>query len=391
MRHVSRTRSVALECFAWRNQLAPQDPNKYVDTKNQPADMLTKGLLNIMNFTMFSCCHFLSNRKQSATSKEAQQRKIEGLAVAKPMSACLVSRNVHLDAGASQVSGNQDLGWNAVQGSTGKPSWDRVHNVAAGCQEWQKDDKFVSGKHKDSCAECVCERSRVQWKLCEASRPTLKGQGWSVTICNSPTNDTSGKSSRIHLQEDRIFWRVNRTDTWSKDQCIDVGIVYVNNDESISSPWAKLQWRFDCVQEHQLQGAQGVPRYAEFDPGTCIRDSKRFHDWVVLCPLDEIFFASWQGKIQRFQRIQRFFGFDGEPVHNLEVESLSMSLFNDIEWTKKGVLQNVLRIPKRPRIMKKGYPRTWVILRPRRRGQTVWYAHLKESGMLLLIWWKISE
>ena len=28
MRHVSRTRSVALECFAWRNQLAPQDPNK---------------------------------------------------------------------------------------------------------------------------------------------------------------------------------------------------------------------------------------------------------------------------------------------------------------------------------------------------------------------------
>ena len=51
--------------------------------------------------------------------------------------------------------------------------------------------------------------------------------------------------------------------------------------------------------------------------------------------------SSWQGKIKRFQRIQRFFGFDGEPVHNLEVESLSMSLFNDIEWTKKGVLQKV--------------------------------------------------
>ena len=87
-----------------------------------------------------------------------------------------------------------------------------------------------------------------------------------------------GKVFENSPQEDRIFWRVNRTDTCSEDQCIDVGIVYVNNDESISSPWALLQRRFDCVQEHQLQGAQGVPRYAEFDLGTCIRDSKCFHD-----------------------------------------------------------------------------------------------------------------
>ena len=53
--------------------------------KNQLADVLTEGnftrdewdhlfrLLNIMNFLMFSCCHFLSDRKQSVMSKRAQE------------------------------------------------------------------------------------------------------------------------------------------------------------------------------------------------------------------------------------------------------------------------------------------------------------------------------
>ena len=89
MRHVSRTHRVALDWLF--------DRIKYVDTKNQLADMLTKEcfsrdegnnllrLFNIMNFSMFSCSHFsnflsdpigkqraMSKRGQEATSKVHQ-------------------------------------------------------------------------------------------------------------------------------------------------------------------------------------------------------------------------------------------------------------------------------------------------------------------------------
>ena len=77
---------------------------KYVDSKNQFADKLTKKsftrdecnhlvcLLNIMNSSMFSCSRFfLSNRKQSAMSKRGQEGNFgEGSATAKPKSKNLV-------------------------------------------------------------------------------------------------------------------------------------------------------------------------------------------------------------------------------------------------------------------------------------------------------------
>ena len=87
MRHVSRTHKVALDWLFDRIKFNKHKIQiKYVDTKNQLADIPTKGsftrdewnhllrLLNIMNFSMFSCSHFfLSNRKQSAMSKRGQE------------------------------------------------------------------------------------------------------------------------------------------------------------------------------------------------------------------------------------------------------------------------------------------------------------------------------
>ena len=70
MRHESRTHKVALDWLFDRINLDSKIQIKYVDTKNQLADMLTKGgftrnewnhllrLLCIMNFSMFSCSHF---------------------------------------------------------------------------------------------------------------------------------------------------------------------------------------------------------------------------------------------------------------------------------------------------------------------------------------------
>ena len=89
MRHVSRTHTVALNwVFDWIN-LGSKVQIKFVDTKKQLADLLTKEsssreewnhvlrLFNIMNFSMFSCSHFSNflsdpNGKQSAMSKRGQ-------------------------------------------------------------------------------------------------------------------------------------------------------------------------------------------------------------------------------------------------------------------------------------------------------------------------------
>ena len=63
MGHVSRTHRVALDWLFDRINLDPKIQIKYVDTKNQLADILTKGnftrdernhLLNLLNITHFS-------------------------------------------------------------------------------------------------------------------------------------------------------------------------------------------------------------------------------------------------------------------------------------------------------------------------------------------------
>ena len=104
MRHAPRRRRVALDWLFDIINLDSKIQIKYVDTRSQLADMLTKGcfftrveldhllrLLNIRNFSMLSCSHFLSNRKQSVMSKRATAK---GSAVAKPRPMNLVSRNL---------------------------------------------------------------------------------------------------------------------------------------------------------------------------------------------------------------------------------------------------------------------------------------------------------
>ena len=75
-------------------------------------------LLNIMNSSMFSCSHFLSNRKQSVMSKRVQESTLkEGSAVAKQRPMNLVSKNLlsakkdpPRDLGDPNSLGNQDFG-----------------------------------------------------------------------------------------------------------------------------------------------------------------------------------------------------------------------------------------------------------------------------------------
>ena len=77
MRHVSRTHRVALDWLFDRINLDPKIQIKYIDTKNQLADILTKS-----NFTrdewnhllnLFNISHFSSTACTAAMAKRAQQ------------------------------------------------------------------------------------------------------------------------------------------------------------------------------------------------------------------------------------------------------------------------------------------------------------------------------
>ena len=126
MRHVSRTHRVALDWLFDRINLEPKIQIKYVNTKNQLADILTKGsfsrdewnhllrLFNILYFSMYSCSHSSKSLsddpdpigKQSAMSKRGQKATSnEGSPTAKARP-CLVARDPRSEEISSRSLGS---------------------------------------------------------------------------------------------------------------------------------------------------------------------------------------------------------------------------------------------------------------------------------------------
>ena len=109
MRHVSRTHRVALDWLFDRINLDPKIQIKYIDTKNQLADISTKG-----NFTrdewnhllcLFSISHFSSTVCSDTMAKRSQQDSGEERVTAKsrPMMN-LVARTPSLVSSSTSVS-----------------------------------------------------------------------------------------------------------------------------------------------------------------------------------------------------------------------------------------------------------------------------------------------
>ena len=82
MRHVSRTHTVALDWLFDRINLDPKIQIKYIDTKNQLAEILTQGnftrdewnhllcLLNICHLSSTNCSQVMSKRTQKDSGEE---------------------------------------------------------------------------------------------------------------------------------------------------------------------------------------------------------------------------------------------------------------------------------------------------------------------------------
>ena len=132
MRHVSRTHRVTLDWLFDRLNLDPKIQIKYIDTKNQLADILTKG-----NFTrdewnhlcLFNICHFSSTVCSDTMAKRSQQDSGEERVTAKsrPMMNLIARTSSFVSSSTSVSPGKKHYGfqdpWNSVvaKDRSGKP------------------------------------------------------------------------------------------------------------------------------------------------------------------------------------------------------------------------------------------------------------------------------
>ena len=164
MRHVSRTRRVALDWLFDRINLDPKIQIKYIDTKNQLADTFAK-----VNFTrdewnhlltLFNISHFSSTSCIAAMAKRAQQESGEGRVTAKsrPMmnltawTPSFVSSSASSNLGSTSY-GYQDPEKHVLDDGTGQPvetsrsdSSQKDYGPSWSSQEWKSGD----GEHDRS-------------------------------------------------------------------------------------------------------------------------------------------------------------------------------------------------------------------------------------------------
>ena len=115
MRHVSRTHRVALDWLFDRSNLDPKIQIKYIDTKNQLADILTKGnftrdewnhllcLFNIGHFSSTTCSEMMSKRTQEESGEERVTAK------SKPMMNLIARAPSTLSSSAFRKPGEEKL------------------------------------------------------------------------------------------------------------------------------------------------------------------------------------------------------------------------------------------------------------------------------------------
>ena len=330
--------------------------------------MLTKGrftrdewdhllrFLNSMNVSMFSCSHFLPNRKQTVMSKRAQESTAEGSSVVakrRPMS--LVSRNLPSakktppqDSSATNSPENQELDQSYVSSSVRKLVRNNNQDPTAYSQQRWQDDTLSSST----------------WKL--------------VPIGESASSASTRKTGARR-------WQWNRKDEDGIPQ-------YANLRPSI--PWKGLRdWHWNMKPKfwmyHRLVGQvphgrdlrlhkrkQSSRRKQNFTStqipscawGWCKSIKKRTKDGMINLKnfnnpiLTENYLELMENRLSSsgifsqdllHWRSSRWCKKDlqnqNKEPENFEERITFMSMFNDIDWTKTEIQKDVFRIPNMSR------------------------------------------
>ena len=200
MRHVSRTHRVALDWLFDRLNLDPEIQINYIDTKNQLADILTKG-----NFTrdewnhllcFFNISHFSSSVCSETMAKRLQQDSGEERVTAKsrPMMSLIARAPSHVSSSTSVTPGKRSYGnqdpWsmNAEQeerpvrpvvGSDRKTASDYYH------EQFIESSSSASYSMSDDTHAWSSQEWKTDTEMCERSgRPDVTS--WGTTRESQP-------------------------------------------------------------------------------------------------------------------------------------------------------------------------------------------------------------
>ena len=162
MRHVSRPHRVALDWLFDRINLDPKIQIKYIDTKNQFEDILTKGnftrdegnhllcLFNISHCSSTNCLGVMSKRTPKGAGEERVTAK--STPMMNLVSRCSVRNPNVLASTASESPGKTRYesqiplsSWNEQQPKTVRPVMDAC---SSNYSEWNTDEKWSSQEWK---------------------------------------------------------------------------------------------------------------------------------------------------------------------------------------------------------------------------------------------------
>ena len=316
MRHVSRTHRVALDWLFDRINLDPKIQIKYIDTKNQLVDILTKGnftrdewthLLNLFNITHFSstaCTAAMAKRAQQGSGEErvtAKSRPMMNLTGRMPS---VVSSSTSSSPG-KRCYGNQDplsLSQDrerTVSGAMSKRGQNTTSNggsptaqahSSGDVQSMQRRNlvtKFQSGEWRWQKERWSSLRKLRQFRFELRSRifpseSTREGYSSSTGNLGNRTKRKQkvrrtllAQGNLMHHYQNSSTWNSQVIDTWQRssnackrnweglhllrsqgsiqDKCIDTRNVHGVVDESIHLSWAGYPQEFEHLQKLKIR------------------------------------------------------------------------------------------------------------------------------------------
>ena len=272
MRHVSRTHRVVLDRLSDRINLDPKIQIKYVDTKNQLADMLTEEnytrdewnhllrLVNMMKFLKSSCSHlskFLLDpiRMQCAMSKRGQENNLkEGSAVAKPKPLNLNLSSMRKIPSREVRDPNSPV--NQILDQSGQPAAGNIPSQGRGPS---------SRKAEAGIPQYADLGFRV---LGQKSSKRRKGESCRCTTSGDPTTQSQPIKFGEYFCRHRLsqrFMGPDYTEIW------------------------------EVLQEHELRRASEFVRHHPEVGTQTRRDSECDNDWMCISFMDEILAGSRSG------------------------------------------------------------------------------------------------
>ena len=212
MRHVSRTHRVALDRLFDRINLDSKIQIKYIDTKNQLADILTKGnftrdewnhLLSLLNIS-----HFRSTACTAAMAKRAQQKSGEERVTAKsrPMMTARMPSVVSSSTSSNPVKtwyGYQDPGTSVVvDDRSGKP--DRLSPTSYSKMDYGRSWSSQEWKSEATAYDRSVKPGETSWNSMQQVRfrheePLLDGNAQSVRY-GEMIHDGLGQPDSVNYQ-----------------------------------------------------------------------------------------------------------------------------------------------------------------------------------------------